>query len=134
MERRFPRTFASLEAVFEFADGFLSAHDSSERVSYAIKLAVEELFTNMVKYNTGSDAGILIRMEVADERMRLRLIDDDVAPFDPASARDAGIDLPLAERTPGGLGLHLVRSTVDRIEYQYRDGRMTVTVEKEMGE
>jgi serine/threonine-protein kinase RsbW len=91
---------------------------------------VEEIFTNMVKYNRGSAHRIRIAVSRADDSVVVRLTDFDVDPFDPASAPEVDVDLPLEARRPGGLGLHLVKSLADKLTYEYEDRVMRVSVVK----
>ena len=104
-----------------------------ESLAFSINLAVEELFTNMVRHNTGAGREISIRMETEDGRLVVTLVDEDVDPFDPSRIPDVDTNQPIEERKPGGLGLHLVKSIVDKITYEYKDRRMQVTIMKELG-
>ena len=92
-------------------------------------LAVEELFTNMVKYSPAGDAHIRIAMATTEGGVEVTLTDYDVDRFDVTQAPDANIDLPIEERRPGGLGLHLIRRLVDSLQYEYsnesRQSRIT---------
>lgn len=129
MEKSFQRGYASLDSIFEFVTGFLDQAAAGDAVTFSIKLAVEELFTNMVKYNPGSGE-ITIRMAREDDAVIVELLDDDVDPFDPANAAEASTDEPIEERRIGGLGLRLVRSAVDKISYEYDNRRMTIRLRK----
>jgi len=94
----------------------------------AIDFAVEELFTNMVKYSTMSSAAVRIDLARIDGGVQVTLTDYDVEPFDVTRAPDADIELPIEQRKPGGLGLHLIRRLVDSIEYEYsRESRQSRT-------
>jgi len=84
-----------------------------------VDLTVEELFTNMVKYSTMSDAAVRIDVTRVDGGVEVTLTDYDVEPFDITRAPDANIHLPIEQRKPGGLGLHLIRRLVDSVEYEY---------------
>jgi len=89
---------------------------------------VEELFTNMVKYSTMSSAAVRIDLARIDGGVQVTLTDYDVEPFDVTQAPDADIELPIEQRKPGGLGLHLIRRLVDSIEYEYsRESRQSRT-------
>jgi serine/threonine-protein kinase RsbW len=96
------------------------------------QLAVEELFTNLVKYSKGGHRDIRIEMSRDGDRLIVRLTDFDVEPFDIRTVPDARTDLSLAERKPGGLGIHLVKRLVDRIDYEYADRNSTTTFVKNL--
>jgi anti-sigma regulatory factor (Ser/Thr protein kinase) len=62
-EQSFRRSFDSLEEIFEFTSGFFAAHGIDRGLLPTVDLALEELFTNMVKYSPAGNA--LIRIEMA---------------------------------------------------------------------
>jgi anti-sigma regulatory factor (Ser/Thr protein kinase) len=98
-----------------------------------LHLAVEELFTNMVKYNSGRSGEIDIEVRTDEDRVGVVLIDRDTDPFDPSDVGPVDVDRPIEHRRRGGLGLHLVRSMVDTLDYQYRDREMRVSVSASLG-
>lgn len=134
MEKAFRRDYSSLDQIFGFINEALESENANETVVFALKLATEELFTNMVKYNAGSASQIRIRIGSRSGALVVELIDDDVDPFDPNDADLAGVDETVEDRRIGGLGLRLVRSVVDRISYSYecKDRRMTVELVKQL--
>ncbi|MFQ5512259.1 MAG: ATP-binding protein [Candidatus Krumholzibacteriia bacterium] len=132
MEKRFNRGFEALDGIFEFVSAFITELRLEEGVAYSINLAVEELFTNMVKYNSGAEDRILIRMSNDPESVTVELVDFNVDPFDPDTVEEVTTGKPIEERSPGGLGLHLVKSIVDKVSYEYEDRRMKVTVVKRL--
>lgn len=131
-EKAFKRDFGSLEQIFAFIKQALSGEGLDEGIHFSIDLAVEELFTNMVKYNTGSGSEITISIAKENGALVLELIDDDVEPFDPAGAVEASVEDALEDRRIGGLGLRLVRSVVDKITYEYKDRQMRISVFKRL--
>ena len=124
----FPKSFEALEKVFRFLDGSLSQIVIDERTRLVLHLAVEELFTNMVKYNSGESREIDIEIRTDDGRVWIDLIDRDTDAFDMSRVDPVDIDQPLEQRRRGGLGLHLVRSMVDTLDYRYQDREMRVSV------
>jgi len=97
-----------------------------------VSFIVEELFTNMVKYNPAARHDISVSLEHAPEQLTVRLIDTDVEPFDVTSAPLIDIEKPLEDRSIGGLGLHLVRNMADTLLYEYADRRSVVTFTKSL--
>jgi len=132
MDGSFERDFGALGDIFAFTQRFAEAHGLDEPLMYSINLVVEELFTNMVKYNTGGGREIAIRIDVLDGTLRIELVDDGVDPWDPNQAPAVKTDQPLEERKPGGLGLYLVRSIVDDLQYEYANRQMKVTAIKNL--
>jgi anti-sigma regulatory factor (Ser/Thr protein kinase) len=129
MNKKFKRTFRSLEPIYELTEKFFSRESIDREHLFPVSFAVEELFTNMVKYNADGKGDILLSMTRADDRLVVTLTDFDAAPFDVTRAPDADVNMPLEERRAGGLGLHLVRRMVDGIEYRHdgREARITIT-------
>lgn len=117
--RTFPRSFDSLTAIFEFTAELFARERIDPQLLPVIDLAVEELFTNMVKYGQGSKADVRIEMTGIEGGVEVTLIEYDVEPFDVTKSPDVDIGLPIEERKPGGLGLHLIRKLLDSIEYEY---------------
>lgn len=132
MERRFARSFDALEEIFDFARSFFDRESVGAEHHFALNLAIEEVFTNMVKYHPGNANPILIRLDRSGQLVRVELVDSDVEPFDPTLVEDADVDAPLEQRSAGGLGIHLTRRVVDSIEYEYADRRSTVTLTKRL--
>ena len=130
--KSFPRDVNSLGEIFDFLGAFGSSADLDEAAHFALNFVVEELFTNMVKYNSGSGDRISISVDRADSVLRLELVDVDVEPFDLASVPEVDTAQPLEERQPGGLGIHLVKSLVDKITYEYSNREMRVTAIKSL--
>jgi anti-sigma regulatory factor (Ser/Thr protein kinase) len=117
--RSFERSFDSIEDIVAFTAATFADQEIDPELLPAIDFAVEELFTNMVKYSTMSSAAVRINLAKIDGGVEVTLTDYDVEPFDVTQAPDADIELPIEQRKPGGLGLHLIRRLVDSIEYEY---------------
>lgn len=128
MERSFPRSMGSLADVFAFVDESLAGLPAPPGPAYAVRMALEELFTNAVKYNPGNAHEVRVGIEHRGNEIAVSLTLFDVDRFDIREAPAVDVERPLDERTPGGLGIHLVRQMVDRIEYEYsgRTGRTTL--------
>ena len=125
---------ASLEnvaVVTSFVDEQLELLDASVRAQAQIDVAIDELFSNIAYYAyPGSTGTATIRFEAADDSMiRLSFIDQGV-PYNPLEKEDPDTGLPAAERPLGGLGIFLVKKTMDDLSYQYIDGRNITTITK----
>ena len=81
----------------------------------------------------GIDSLLSKAVEDKDGKVTVAMTDFDVDPFDVTVPRNIDTDLPLDERVPGGLGLHLVQQMVDNLEYEYRDRQSTIRFTKESG-
>lgn len=133
MQRDFARNYESLAAIYEFAEKILADNEITEAVRFPVHLAMEELFTNMVKYNPENDGDIGIDIVVEGGVVTVVLTEFGVDEFDVTRPRDLDIEASLDDRTPGGLGLHLLQNIVDKLEYDYRDRRSRVIFTKESG-
>src|SRR3972149_9133295 len=91
LEQSFTRSIKSLDGVFDFSNEFALVHSINDRVRYVLDLAVEEFFTNMVKYNPSGEGKIQMRMSLNNNEIIVHLVDPDSGHFD--VTRDRGIDL-----------------------------------------
>ena len=133
MNKKFKRSFASLDTIFAFTEAFFDAEALDRDDLFAVNFAVEELFTNMVKYNADNGQDILLDLRRTDDVLTVRLTDFGVEPFDVTQAPPADVDSPLEERQVGGLGLHLVPKIVDSLDYAHVDGQSRITFTKRLG-
>ena len=129
---RFARSFDSLDQVFGFTRGFYEAEGVPDGDRLVLDFCVEEVFTNLVKYNGGSQ-DIELALQREGDRVVACLTDFDVEPYDVTRAPAVDISLPASERQPGGLGLHLVRRLVDGLTYDYTNRESRITVTKNLG-
>ena len=128
----FRREIEALDEIFAFLETFADGQEVDEKTAFCINLVVEELFTNMVRHNEGGGDRITVSIERRDDRLHLELVDSDVEPFDPETVEVPPVDADIAERRPGGLGIFLVQSMVDDLNYDYepQGRRMRITVTK----
>jgi anti-sigma regulatory factor (Ser/Thr protein kinase) len=134
MRKSFDRDVAALEEIFHFTDEFASAEQLGKSASFAMNLAIEELFTNIVKYAADNGNDISIDLNVAGEDLIIKISDFDVEEFDVTDVAKVDVDGPLKDRGIGGIGLHLVRNMVDKITYEYRDRTARITLVKHLGD
>jgi anti-sigma regulatory factor (Ser/Thr protein kinase) len=88
--------------------------------SYLLRLVIEEIATNIVKYGYEQDAPGVIQLQYAHEHGMLRVvIRDRGRPFDPRAHPDPDMGADPATRQIGGLGLFLVRESVDELQYSH---------------
>ncbi len=115
----FRRELSSLDELLGFVDHFVARAGIDDRTGLCLALVVEELFTNLVRHNRGGGETVEVELTRDGDRVRVGLMDVDVDPFDPFTVRAVPVEADLRERRPGGLGLHLVRSMVDRLDVHY---------------
>jgi serine/threonine-protein kinase RsbW/sigma-B regulation protein RsbU (phosphoserine phosphatase) len=115
MRRAVKRSFESLDEIFDCIDEVFRSAAIDRSIQNPVGLAVEELFTNMVKYNPDGPATIELSIEPVPRGVTVTLLDFDSEPFDVTRVRTPDVNAPLAERTVGGLGLYLIRKMVDSL-------------------
>ncbi len=129
---KFRRDVGALGEVFELVEAFFERETLAASLRPPIDLAVEEVFTNFVKYNAGAPGEIGVSLRRDRDELIVSVTDFEADPFDPTTQPPPDTAASLDERTPGGLGIHLVKSIMDRVEYEHRDRQGTVTLYKRM--
>lgn len=127
MQKKYKRSFDEISVIVADTEQFFAEKGIDNSLRMKVDLSLEELFVNMVTYDTETDRDILIEMKKIPNGIEVSLTDFDVERFDPTEVREINVDAPLAERTPGGLGLYLVLKMADSINYEYYDGESKIT-------
>lgn len=122
----------NVPAVTRFVDEKLEALECPLRAQTQIDVAIDELFSNIAKYAYHPDTGpATVRVEVEEDPMAviITFIDHGV-PYDPLSNEAPDITLSAEQRQVGGLGIYLVRKTMDDISYEYKNGQNILRIKK----
>ena len=123
----------NLEAVTAFVDRCLEEIGCSPRAQMQIDVAVDELFSNIAYYAYPPGSGtVTLRVEAAEpDDVMLTFIDSGV-PYDPLSRPDPDTTLSAEERRIGGLGIYMVKKSMDDVSYAYEDGKNVFTIKKRL--
>ena len=127
---RIPAELERMDEVLDFASSLIDAHGTTPLVRTQLRMAMEELYVNIAHYAYPEGGGWAeIRGSIKDGVATFRLIDGGI-PFDPLAKSDPDVTLPGEEREIGGLGIYMVKSTMDEVTYEYRDGCNQLTIRK----
>lgn len=121
----------SLEKIGDFLVRNLDSDSLSKTVFFDLKLAIEEIFTNIVKYGLQDQqvAKITITLQVDDEAVHVEICDSGIA-FNPLNAAAPDFYIPLEERKLGGMGIFLVKQLMDNVSYRRDENRNILTIKK----
>lgn len=122
----------NLDEVLEFVDKELEARDCSPKIQMQLDVAVEELFVNIAHYAYKPETGFAtVRVEFIEEPLSIVItFIDGGKPYDPLAREDPDVTLSAEERQIGGLGIYLVKKTMDDVIYDYKDGKNILTIKK----
>ena len=113
-----PGTRENLPRFLHFIEDVCARIEASAETRYAVRLAVEEVCTNLIDYGYRDAPAGPIEVAVYDARDRVTIvIRDRSPPFDPANAPPADLTSDLERRPAGGRGWHLVKQMIDEIDY-----------------
>ncbi len=133
-EKTFPAEVKQLDAIQAWVDSLLEAKDCPPSVMVQISVVVEELFVNIANYAYDGAAGdVTLRIAVDDGIFRMQF-EDSGKPFDPLAHPALNTKEPLGKRRIGGMGIYIVRKTVDKIDYRRENGRNILTLYKRIKE
>ena len=129
---RVPAKLERLEEILNFVGSMLDAHDCSLKADTQLRMALEEMYVNVTLYSyPQGDGWAEVRCSVEDGMATVKLIDGGT-PFDPLAKPDPDTMLSGEEREIGGLGIFMVKSMVDEVEYIYQDDCNQLTMRKKI--
>ena len=124
----------NLDDVLAFVDERLEHYGCPIRKKMQIDVAVEELFVNIASYAYGPEGGtatVSVSAETDPHRVLITLSDSGI-PYNPLLRDDPDVTLPAEKRGIGGLGIYMVKQSMDDVTYEYIDGRNNITIIKNL--
>ena len=122
----------NVEKVIGFIDEMLEEYGCGMKAQMAVDVAVDELFSNIAHYAYNPETGYAtVRVDVVNDPLAVEItfIDNGV-PYDPLAKADPDTTLSLEEREVGGLGIFIVKKSMDMVSYEYKDGKNILTIKK----
>lgn len=125
-------TVENLDTVIAFIDEQLEVADCPMKTQMQIELAVEEIFVNIAHYAYAPDTGMAcIAVDISDGKALITFEDSGI-PYDPLAKPDPDTTLAAEYRDVGGLGIFMVKKSMDDVRYEYRDGKNILTIVKRL--
>ena len=131
-----PAKIEQLDRVQEFVTEHLECHDCSMKVMMQIEIAVEEIFVNIANYAYQPESGeVKIGCEVRQEPLTVVIqFTDWGRPFDPLEKEDADTSRDALIEREGGLGILMVKKSMDAVGYVYENDSNVLTIAKKLKE
>ena len=122
---------SEIERACALVERFVEHRNLSPEVAYVVSLTLDEVVANVIRhgYDDGAEHAIRIHVDLDGDLLTVR-VEDDGREFNPLLAPVPDFDLPLEERPVGGLGIHIMRTLMDDIEYRRVDGANVLTLRK----
>ena len=118
-----PAKTENLDSVLAFIDGALEEAGCPMKAQMQLDLAVEEMFVNIANYAYGSGSGnAVVDIDIRDGICTITLSDNGI-PYNPLEKVDPDVTLSAEDRQIGGLGIFMVKKSVDDMVYEYKDGQ-----------
>lgn len=129
-----PATVNELERVQAFVEEQLEQKQCSPKTIIQMAIAVEEIYVNIAKYAYFPQVGnATIRSVVGGNPLSVMIqFLDNGNPFNPLDKETPNITLSVEEREIGGLGILMVRKSMDEVDYSYEDGNNVLTIKKQL--
>lgn len=125
-------TIENIEKVTMFVDEELEAYDCPMKTQMQVDIAIDELLSNIARYAYHPGKGsVTVRIEVLEEpfSVSVTFIDHGI-PYDPLAKEDPDVTLSAEEREVGGLGIFMVKKSMDEMAYEYKDGQNILRIKK----
>ena len=127
-------TIENIEAVTAFVNETLEQANCPSKAMMQVDMVIDEVFSNIARYAYGSALGTAtVKAGLEEDGRTLTLIfQDGGMPYDPLSAKDPDTSLSAEDRPIGGLGIFLVKKTMDEASYERKGGQNILTLKKKL--
>ena len=132
MEITLPATIENVEKVTEFVNAELAKINCPAKAKAEIDIAIDELFSNIANYAYNPEVGkATVKVEVQEnpQAVVITFMDKGI-PYYPLKREDPNVKLSADERGIGGLGIFMVKKTMDSVEYEYKDNHNILKIKK----
>ena len=125
----------NIETVTDFVLSELEKHNCPPKAQTQIAIVIDEQFGNIARYAYTPDMGdATVQLEIEDDPLSVIItFIDNGKPFNPLEHKNPDVTAPAEERGIGGLGIYLVKKTMNMVEYEYKDGQNVLSVKKDIG-
>ena len=128
--KTFPATDEALHEALEFVESELEKAGCPMKNLMQIQVCVEEMFVNVAHYAYSGEQGtVTLDIDVENGVMTITLTDEGME-FDPLAKKDPDITLSASERPTGGLGIFMVKKSMDEVEYKRIGNKNIFTMKK----
>lgn len=122
---------SEIERLSKAVAAFGKKNNLSSEVIYDVRLALEEVVSNIINYGfeDNYEHQISIEMNLQGETLTMK-IKDDGKPFNPLEVKSTNLEKPFDEREIGGMGIYIVRKLMDNILYKREEGNNVLQLTK----
>ncbi len=122
----------NVDKAIEFVDEMLEEYGCGMKEQMAVDVAVDELFANIAHYAYNPETGYAtVKVEVIEEPLSVEItFVDGGKPYDPLAKGDPDTTQSIEDREIGGMGILIVKKSMDAVNYEYKDGKNILTIKK----
>ncbi len=133
-ELQIEASLENIEVVTDFINKQLEEVDCPMKVQIQIAVAIDELMSNIARYAYTAEVGMVtVQFELKEnEKAVIITFIDSGVPYDPLAKSDPDISLSAEDRDLGGLGIFMVKKTMDSMKYEYKNGHNILTIQKKL--
>lgn len=123
-----------LDEVLSFVDRILEQYNCPMDVQIQIDIAVEEIYVNIANYAYNPEVGeATIRCTIENDPLRIIIeFMDGGVPYNPLERENPDLDLSAEERDIGGLGIYMVKTSMDDVSYRHQNGKNIFKIQKNL--
>jgi sigma-B regulation protein RsbU (phosphoserine phosphatase) len=112
-----------------FVEGILAPMEGSMKSQMQINIAIDEIYSNIVKFSGATKVTLIVEVRKATLTARLTFIDNGI-PYDPLKQKEPDVTLSADEREVGGLGIFIVKKTMDSVCYRRNGNNNELAITK----